>query len=218
MRTITGTGENYAVLIDDLNIVQEVIPIPVDSLVTSNHDDLNAKKMQDLNESQVTAELAKSEYTLNILPLPEYGELCTEKVFYQYGDKIVITRQTHNRTEHAIEDIPALFTFFRVDTGELEWTMNELVQVGWKRFYNDVQYECIQAHMTVIGQTPNLTPALWKVVLGDISVWVQPTGGHDAYNIGDKVHFPTINDPVYESLINANVWSPSVYPAGWKLL
>lgn len=96
--------------------------------------------------------------------------------------------------------------------------MNELVQVGWKRFYNDVQYECIQAHMTVIGQTPNLTPALWKVVLGDISVWVQPTGGHDAYNIGDKVHFPTINDPVYESLINANVWSPAVYPAGWKML
>lgn len=89
MRTITGTGENYAVLIDDLNIVQEVIPIPVDSLVTSNHDDLNAKKMQDLNESQVTAELAKSEYTLNILPLPEYGELCTERYSINTGIRLL---------------------------------------------------------------------------------------------------------------------------------
>ena len=49
-----------------------------------------------------------------------------------------------------------------------------------------------------------------------IPVWVQPTGAHDAYQIGDKVHYPGENDPVYESLINGNVWSPDAYPAGWK--
>jgi hypothetical protein len=31
--------------------------------------------------------------------------------------------------------------------------------------------------------------------------------------IGDKVSFEGKN---YESLINNNVWSPAVYPAGWK--
>lgn len=51
----------------------------------------------------------------------------------------------------------------------------------------------------------------------EIPVWVQPTGAHDAYQTGDKVHYPTIDGPVYESLIDGNVWSPEAYPAGWKL-
>lgn len=42
--------------------------------------------------------------------------------------------------------------------------------------------------------------------------WTQPLGAHDAYKIGDRV---TFNGKVYESVINANVWSPAVYPAGW---
>ena len=43
--------------------------------------------------------------------------------------------------------------------------------------------------------------------------WVQPTGQHDAYMIGDKV---TFNDKHYESIIDYNTWSPEAYPAGWK--
>lgn len=42
--------------------------------------------------------------------------------------------------------------------------------------------------------------------------FVQPTGAHDAYNKGDKVKF---EGKVYESLIDANTYSPSAYPAGW---
>lgn len=45
--------------------------------------------------------------------------------------------------------------------------------------------------------------------------WVQPAGAHDAYKIGDKI---TFNGFTWESLINANVWSPTGYPAGWKKL
>lgn len=43
----------------------------------------------------------------------------------------------------------------------------------------------------------------------------QPSGGHDAYKQGDRV---TFNGEVYESLINANVYSPTDYPQGWKKL
>lgn len=43
----------------------------------------------------------------------------------------------------------------------------------------------------------------------------QPTGGHDAYKQGDRV---TFNGEVYESLINANAYSPEAYPQGWKKL
>ena len=44
--------------------------------------------------------------------------------------------------------------------------------------------------------------------------WVQPTGAHDAYPLGAKV---TYKEKRYESAIGANVWSPDVYPSGWKL-
>lgn len=45
--------------------------------------------------------------------------------------------------------------------------------------------------------------------------YVQPTGGHDAYKIGDKV---TYNGKKYECLIDNCVWTPDVYPQGWKLI
>ena len=43
--------------------------------------------------------------------------------------------------------------------------------------------------------------------------WVQPTGAHDCYNIGDKV---TYNGKHYTSTIDGNVWSPDAYPQGWE--
>ena len=47
----------------------------------------------------------------------------------------------------------------------------------------------------------------------EYSEWVQPTRAHDANNTGDKVIF---EGHLWESLIDANVWSPTVYPAGWR--
>lgn len=46
-------------------------------------------------------------------------------------------------------------------------------------------------------------------------VFKQPTGAHDAYKQGDRI---TFNGEVYESLINANAYSPAAYPQGWKKL
>lgn len=55
----------------------------------------------------------------------------------------------------------------------------------------------------------------WREVVedGDVPEWVQPTGGHDAYNTGDQVMF---EGDVYESVIDGNVWSPTAYPQGWE--
>lgn len=50
-------------------------------------------------------------------------------------------------------------------------------------------------------------------VVEEYPEYVQPTGGHDSYKIGDKV---TFNGKRYVSLIDGNNWSPSVYPQGWK--
>lgn len=100
------------------------------------------------------------------------------------------------------------------------WKVPLAVQVGEKYQYKAVLYKVIQAHTTQVDWPPDLVPALFVQVNAPdvIPVWVQPTGAHDAYQTGDKVHFPTISDPVYQSLIDANVWSPAVYPAGWQLV
>ena len=45
--------------------------------------------------------------------------------------------------------------------------------------------------------------------------WVQPTGAHDAYSIGDRV---TFEGQVWESKIDANTWSPTEYPSAWQLI
>lgn len=74
--------------------------------------------------------------------------------------------------------------------------------------------KCLQSHYRM-HFLPEETPALWLFRNPiDCSEWVQPSGGHDAYNIDDCV---TFNGSEYISLIDANVWSPSVYPAGWKI-
>ena len=45
--------------------------------------------------------------------------------------------------------------------------------------------------------------------------YVQPTGAHDAYKIGDKI---TYNGKKYECIYDGCVWTPDAYPAGWKLV
>lgn len=79
-------------------------------------------------------------------------------------------------------------------------------------------YKCVQGHTSQADWTPDKTPALWTEVAkpGEIPVWRQPTGAQDAYNKGDKVHYPDKDGPVYVSIVDANTWAPGVY--GWELV
>ena len=100
------------------------------------------------------------------------------------------------------------------------WKPGQDYIVGQRIRYIDKLYKVNQAHTSQSDWTPDITPALYTEVAkpGEIPVWRQPTGAQDAYNTGDKVHYPTINDPVYESTIDNNVWSPEAYPQGWALI
>lgn len=80
--------------------------------------------------------------------------------------------------------------------------------------YQGTLYRVVQAHTSQADWTPDKTPALFTVVsLDEWPEWVQPTGAHDAYKKGDKV---TFEGKHYVSLIDGNVYSPAVYPAGWE--
>ncbi len=157
-----------------------------------------------------------------ILDLPAFGEQCLMGIIYKYVDETgtiddnrsgnVKCVQTHPRTNDPPYEIPALFTFFRSnpDNLALDWIENEWIELEWKRIFDGTTYECIQAHMSVTGQTPDLTPAIFfpEIVQGD--PWVQPTGAHDTYSIGDTV---THVGFTWMSDVDNNSWEPGVY--GW---
>ena len=89
-----------------------------------------------------------------------------------------------------------------------EYAVNDRIRYGANL------YKCVQAHTSQADWAPDAVPALWvKVSVEEWPEWVQPTGAHDAYNTGDKV---TYNGKRYVSLIDANVYSPDAYPAGWE--
>ena len=93
------------------------------------------------------------------------------------------------------------------------WVVGKAYAVNDRTQYNGTLYKCIQAHTSQSDWMPSATPALWKTVsLDEYPEWVQPTGAHDAYNIGDKV---TYNGQHYVCASNANVYAPDVY--GWQL-
>lgn len=54
-----------------------------------------------------------------------------------------------------------------------------------------------------------------EVPTSEYPEYVQPTGAHDSYKIGDKV---TYKGKKYECLMNGCVWTPEDYPQGWKLI
>lgn len=85
--------------------------------------------------------------------------------------------------------------------------------------YSGKLYEVIQGHTTQSDWTPDIVPALFKEIskpAGDgYPEWVQPTGSHDAYQIGDRVTYDGKNwECIAGDAGGYNSWSPDVY--GWK--
>ena len=99
-----------------------------------------------------------------------------------------------------------------------KWEAGKAYAQNDRVLYNGHLYKVVQTHISQADWTPDATPALFTEVAkpGEIPVWKQPTGAQDAYNTGDKVHYPDADSAVYESLIDANVWSPVDYPQGWE--
>ena len=132
-----------------------------------------------------------------------------------YSELIKIRRMIE-KASASLADTDAL------ETPELfpTWTVGISVVAGDRYRYDGKLYRCNQPHVTQEDWTPDATPALWTDVAepGTIPVWRQPQGAQDAYNKGDQVWYPEEHTNIYESLIDANVWSPEAYPQGWSLV
>ena len=129
-----------------------------------------------------------------------------------------MNRQTANkyrkRIEQAAVSLPDDDAYF---TPELfpRWRAGVHLDADVRVCHKDKLYRVIQAHTTQDDWTPDITPALFTEVPkpGEIPVWRQPAGAHDAYMTGDKVHYPDKDGPVWVSDVDNNVWEPGVY--GW---
>ena len=103
------------------------------------------------------------------------------------------------------------------------WQIGKAYAVGdfltyGKNSVGDPQlYKVVLAHTSQVDWLPDIVPSLYVAVGLDDNgypVWSQPTGAHDAYNVGDVVNY---NGTLYQSLADGNVYSPEAYPAGWKV-
>ncbi len=95
------------------------------------------------------------------------------------------------------------------------YTVGEFLTYGENGVGDPQLYKVVQAHTSQADWTPDTAVSLYVAIGLDeqgYPVWSQPTGAHDAYNIGDIVDY---NGTLYQSLIDGNIYSPEAYPAGW---
>lgn len=114
----------------------------------------------------------------------------------------------------ALDDEAALEVIALFPTWES--MLGKSVITGERYYYNNKLYKVVQTHTVQSNWTPNSTAALFtEVSVEEFPEFVQPTGSHNAYKIGDQV---TYNGVHYKSLIDNNVYSPEAYPQGWEVI
>ena len=99
------------------------------------------------------------------------------------------------------------------------WEVGVTYEVGRYLQYKGVLYKVLQPHTSQETWTPDVASSVYAKVLIDptgetIPEWEQPDSTN-AYMTGDKVRFEGV---VYESTMDNNIWSPTAYPAAWKVI
>lgn len=120
--------------------------------------------------------------------------------------------------ETQAEDMMAVASVFpKYQIGKV-YKVKEVFAYGENAVGDPQLYQVLQAHTSAEEWTPDAVASLYKkigVTEGGYPEWVQPLGASDAYNTGDVVSY---NGVLYKSTIDANVYSPEVYAAGWELV
>lgn len=98
-----------------------------------------------------------------------------------------------------------------------DYAVGEFLTYGTNSVGDPQLYKVAQTHTAQADWTPDAVPALYVAIGLDDSgypVWSQPTGAHDAYNIGDIVNYDGI---LYISNINGNDTVPGTDDRWWTV-
>lgn len=126
-----------------------------------------------------------------------------------YQLRAMIEKASTSLSDDDAYGVPELFPEWKADT---QYKKDNRIR------YEGILYKVLQDHTSQSDWTPDIAVSLYVAVPepGEIPVWKQPTGAHDAYMTGDKVHYPSADDPVYVSTMDYNTYAPDVY--GWTEL
>jgi hypothetical protein len=114
------------------------------------------------------------------------------------------------------DEIDALLSVYPV------WEPDTWYEQGGLIRHNDQLYQINQEHTSQTHYPPDSegVTALYSKTVPDnvIPVWVQPTGAHDSYQVGDFVQWPegTVWECTAGDGSGNNSWEPGVY--GWTLV
>ena len=115
------------------------------------------------------------------------------------------------------EDMLAVASVFPTYEVGKAYKAKQVFRYGKNSVGDPQLYQVIKDHTSAAEWMPDMTVSLYKaigVTSEGYPEWVQPLGSSDAYNTGDIVSY---NGTLYQSTIDANVWSPADYPAGWEV-
>lgn len=115
-----------------------------------------------------------------------------------------------------LEDMMEVASVFPTYQVGKTYKVKEVFAYGENGVGDPQLYQVLQEHTASAEWTPDTAFGLYKaigVTEDGYPEWVQPLGASDAYNTGDIVSY---NGVLYQSTIDANVWSPDAYPAGWE--
>lgn len=71
----------------------------------------------------------------------------------------------------------------------------------------------VEEHLSKLGTGSSTNPGEPEEPADEWPEYKQPTGAHDAYRVGDKI---TYNGKHYTCVMDGCVWTPDVYPQGWR--
>lgn len=177
-----------------------------------NEPELNNKVIDSIEVDGKSAITVKNKYVTKVNPsifpvLPSSGYLHKGEI-YSYNNGAIMVEQGHTRTKYSPDDTPALFTFYRIVTEGQLWISNEKVTVNATRTYLGNTYKCIQAHTTVNGLTPDITPALWNVIPA-LSEWQSGI----SYEVNDLVTYLGFTYKVLQAHTSQARWTPPIVTA-----
>lgn len=95
-----------------------------------------------------------------------------------------------------------------------DWSDTATYEYGDIVRYNNHLYRSISevSFQSQATWTPDVSPSLWDridIAEDGIEIWTAPSGAHDDYDEGAKVHWPAGDSTIYVSKRDGNIWEPA---------
>jgi hypothetical protein len=214
-RAVRTGYEIYGDRVEAIYSIEEIIPPPIQTEELVEQAQIKAQKLA--VKSLIQNDSLSTEEIIELAPLfPAYevGKAYSIGDIFTYQRSLYEVIQAHtSQVDWLPDSTPALYKN-HTPKGEVEeWRQplgaHDAYMAGDRVLFNGQTYTSLIDYNV---WPPDIYG--WELESGgeEYPEWVQPTGAHDAYNIGDIVSH---NGQLWISTVASNVWEPGVY--GWEI-